>query len=112
MFFPTRVLLPLVLFLGVAGCSPENTVEPTLIRLDVTESAPAEPREEDVQLGSLVTLQVTSEVDGLLHVHGFEETVDLMASETAEVTFKASMTGAFEVETHVPDAVWIKLVVS
>lgn len=107
-----RVLLPLVLVLGLSACSPSDSVEPTTIRLDVTATAPDEPREEPVELGSVVTLVVTSEVDGLVHVHGFEEKLDLVAGETAEATFKASMTGAFEVETHDPDAVWIKLVVS
>ncbi|MGO1384559.1 MAG: hypothetical protein ACTHU1_07140 [Arachnia sp.] len=110
--FLTRLLLPLVLLLGLLGCSSESEVEPTNVALNVTASAPAEPREETVALGSLVTLSVTSEVDGLIHVHGFEETIDLVPGETAEVTFKASMTGAFDVETHEPDAVWIKLVVS
>lgn len=110
--FLTRLLLPVVVILGLLGCSAESEVEPTSVVLDVTATAPAEPREEAVPLGSLVTLSVTSEVDGLVHVHGFEEIVDLVPGETAEVTFKASMTGAFEVETHEPDAVWIKLVVS
>jgi len=112
MTFFARVLLPLVLILGLSGCSTAGSGEPTTIRLDITSSAPDEPREEAVELGSLVTLVVTSEVDGLVHVHGFEEKLDLVAGETAEATFKASMTGAFEVETHEPDAVWIKLVVS
>ncbi len=112
MSFLTRLLLPLVLVVGLSGCSSQNSVGPTTITLDVTTSAPAEPREEAVELGSLVTLVVTSEVDGLVHVHGLEQKLDLVAGETAEATFKASMTGAFEVETHEPDAVWIKLVVS
>ena len=107
-----RVLLPLVLILGLTGCSSQDSVEPTTITLAITDSAPAEPRKEPVELGSMVTLVVTSEVDGLVHVHGFEEKLDLVAGETTEATFKASMTGAFEVETHEPDAVWIKLVVS
>lgn len=107
-----RMLMPLVLVLALVGCSSPETVEPTTINLTVTDSAPAEPREEAVELGSVVTLVVESEVDGLVHVHGFEEKLDLVAGGTAEATFKASMTGAFEIETHEPDAVWIKLVVS
>ncbi len=107
-----RLLLPLLLVLGLSGCSTGEPVGPTTIILDVTSAAPAEPREEDIPLGSLVTLVVSSEVDGLVHVHGFEEKTDLVAGQTAEVTFTASMAGAFEVETHDPDAVWIKLVVS
>lgn len=112
MFRLARVLLPLAVIVGLAGCSASESVEPTTIHLDITGQAPAEPAREDVPLGSMVTLEVTSEVDGLLHVHGFEEELQLTAGESAEKTFKANMTGAFEVETHDPDAVWIKLVVS
>lgn len=112
MFRFARVLLPLVLIFGLASCSAGGTAEPTTIHLAITSDAPAEPVQEDVPLRSLVTLEVTSEVDGLLHVHGYEEEIELTAGETAERTFEASMTGAFEVETHDPDAVWIKLVVS
>ncbi len=106
------VLLPLLVTLGLAGCTNPSPVESTRILLDVTATAPAEPREEEVPLRSTVTLVVASEVDGLLHVHGFDEEVDLVAGQTSDVTFRASMAGAFEVETHDPDAVWMKLVVS
>lgn len=110
----TRALLPLVLALAVTGCSAQSTTdtEPTRIHLDITAGAPESAVEEQVALGSLVTLEVVSEVDGLLHVHGYEEELELSAGATSELSFKASMTGAFEVETHDPEAVWIKLVVS
>ncbi len=112
MFRLTRALLPSVLALGVVGCTAPGAVEPTTIELEISAQAPSEPVEEQVPLGSVVTLDVASEVDGVLHVHGYEEELQLTAGETTERTFKASMTGAFEVETHDPDAVWIKLVVS
>ncbi len=112
MFRLTRALLPLFLVLAVTGCSTQSTAEATTIHLDITAEAPAGPVEEQVPLGSTVTLEVTSDVDAVLHVHGYEEELELTAGETTEKTFKASMTGAFEVETHDPDAVWIKLVVA
>lgn len=110
--FLARLFVPLLLVIGLNGCASEAEVKPTTILLEVTSTAPAEPLEEPVELGSLVTLEVTSEVDGLLHVHGFNEKVNLVAGQTTETTFKASMTGGFEVETHDPDAVWMKLAVS
>ncbi len=112
MSFLSRLLVPLVLILGLSGCSDQSRVEPTTILLDITSVTPAEPTKEEVPLGSMVTLVVTSESGGLLHVHGFEETVDMVAGGTTEATFTANMAGVFEVETHEPDAVWIKLVVS
>ena len=111
MFRVVRALLPLVLVIAFAGCSTTK-VEPTTIPLEIRAQAPAAPVDEPVALGSEVTLEVTSEVDGLLHVHGFEEKIEMVAGETTTRAFTASMVGAFEVETHEPDAVWIKLVVS
>ena len=112
MFRPIRALLPLALVAGLVGCSSPATVAPTTIHLDVTAEAPDAPVEERVPLGSEVTLEVSSQVDGMLHVHGFNEELTLKAGGTTEKSFKASMSGAFEIETHEPDAVWIKLVVS
>ncbi|RMB60051.1 hypothetical protein [Tessaracoccus antarcticus] len=112
MLRPIRALLPLALLAALAGCSTQDSAPPTTIHLDVRAQAPEEPVEERVPLGSEVTLEVSSDVDGLLHVHGFDEELTLTAGETTEKTFKASMSGAFEIETHDPDAVWIKLVVS
>ena len=107
-----RVLLPAILALTLGGCSSPTQNVTTTIRLDITNTAPAEPREEVVPLGNLVRMEVSSEVNGLLHVHGFEEQETLVARDTTIFTFAAGMSGVFEVETHEPDAVWIKLVVS
>lgn len=112
MFHPVRVLLFAIVLSPLLGCSGGDDVEPETIQLAITSTAPADPVEEKVALGSLVTVVVSSEIDGLLHVHGFEEKVDLVAGETTRTTFKASMSGVFEVETHDPDGVWIKLVVA
>lgn len=112
MFRLVRVLVPLILLLGLAACSAGDSAEPTTIRLSITGDAPTEPVREEVPLGSLLTLEVTSEVDGLLHVHGYEEEVELVAGETTQTTFTAAMAGGFEVETHDPEAVWLVLVVS
>lgn len=107
-----RALLPLALVVALAGCTPEADVAPTNIHLHVTAQAPTEPVREEVPLGSMTTLVVDSDVDGLLHVHGYDEELTLTAGGTAELSFKASMAGVVEIETHEPDAVWIKLVVS
>lgn len=112
MFRPVRALIVAVALGPLVGCSGGNNVPPESIQLTITTVAPADPVEEEVALGSVVTIVVSSEVDGLLHVHGFEEKVNLVAGETTETSFKASMSGVFEVETHDPDGVWIKLVVS
>lgn len=112
MFRLARALLPLVLVVGLLGCGSSTGPTPTTIQLAITADPPSEPVEEAVPVGSAVTLVVTSTVDGLLHVHGYEEVIELVAGGTTERTFDADLSGAFEVETHEPDAVWVKLVVS
>lgn len=104
------LLLALVTLGALLGCATPSA-EPTTVELTVTADAPAETRTVTVPLGSPVTLKVTSEVDGVLHVHGYEREVSLATGATVEETFTASMAGAFEIETHDPAAVWLKLVV-
>lgn len=112
MFRPVVALLFAVVPSTLVGCSGEADVPPETIHLAITGTAPVNPGDEEVALGSMVKIVVSSEVDGLLHVHGFEEKVELIAGETTEAMFTASMSGVFEVETHDPDGVWIRLVVA
>ena len=108
----THVLPLLALVLFTASCSTPASVAPSTITMSISSAAPAAPVVEEVPLGSVVTLVVSSEVDGLLHVHGYEHEIELVAGETVQKSFTASISGGFELETHDPDAVWVKLVVS
>jgi heme/copper-type cytochrome/quinol oxidase subunit 2 len=47
-----------------------------------------------------VRLQVTSDEDDVLHVHGFEVEEPLEAGRTTTVDLTADQPGVFEVETH------------
>ena len=51
-------------------------------------------------LGSQVRLQVTSDVDDELHVHGFDVEKPLRPGSTTTVELTADQQGVFEVETH------------
>ena len=51
-------------------------------------------------LGRPVRLEVTSDVADELHVHGVDETVDLVPGETAALEFTPESPGRFEVELH------------
>ncbi len=51
-----------------------------------------------VELGSTVTIRVTSDVADHVHLHGYDVMVDVPAGETAELTFDATIPGVFEVE--------------
>jgi hypothetical protein len=51
-----------------------------------------------VAKGSTVTLQVTSDVADEIHLHGYDKSVDVEKGGTAKLTFRATLTGVFEVE--------------
>ncbi|MFE3448183.1 hypothetical protein ACFXJ8_04540 [Nonomuraea sp. NPDC059194] len=66
----------------------------------------------EVKRGQTVTLTVTSDVADELHVHGFDLGQELQPGKPAVISFKADMTGVFEVETHESELVLIQLAVT
>jgi hypothetical protein len=61
-----------------------------------------------VPLGTQVTLVVTSDVAGEVHVHGYDLSAPLTPG-TAELTFDATVPGVFEVELHEAGTVLLSL---
>ena len=53
---------------------------------------------EQVRRGEAVRLVVTSDVADEVHVHGYDERVEVPAGATAEISFVADIPGVFEVE--------------
>lgn len=81
-----------------AACEalPEE-IELTLSAEMLTPSDPAVCR------GDEVTLTVTPEVDGILHIHGYDEDVpatSVTAGEVIELSFMATRSGQFPIELH------------
>lgn len=58
------------------------------------------PRRVQVPMGSTVRLQVTSDVDDEVHVHGFDVEEHLAAGRPTTIELHADQSGLFEVETH------------
>ena len=69
------------------------------------------PRRVSVPLGDQVRLQVTSDVDDELHVHGFDVEEPLEAGRTTMVELTADQQGVFEVETHETELQLLQLAV-
>jgi len=61
------------------------------------EVSPA-PTVHDVELGSTVELTVTSDVADEVHLHGYDEHLDLEAGTPGTLTFTADIPGDFEAE--------------
>jgi hypothetical protein len=69
------------------------------------------PARVEVDRGTRVRLEVTSDRSDELHVHGYDKTVQLTPGSPAAVTFVADLPGVFEVETHDSGLLLFQLVV-
>ena len=65
-----------------------------------------------VSLGDTVTIRVTSDVDDHIHLHGYDVMVDVIAGETADLTFEATIPGVFEVELEDSRVLLLELEIS
>lgn len=89
---------------AAATAAPTTAPAPTAdVVLTFTISAgKASPAFSQVKVtpGQTVSITVTSDEPDELHVHGYNQEVELAAGTPATVTFTADQTGQFEVETH------------
>jgi FtsP/CotA-like multicopper oxidase with cupredoxin domain len=58
------------------------------------------PAEIEVTKGDQVTIQVTTDADGEVHVHGYEIEKPIKAGQTVTVAFEADLDGKYEIEQH------------
>ena len=66
----------------------------------LTPGNPAVCRDQEV------TLRIESQVDGIFHIHGYDEAVpatEVRAGETLPITFEATRSGQFPIELHPED---------
>ncbi len=101
-----------------AGSAGETSGEPTpnqktvQITVSVRDGkVTPKPRRVSIPLGDQVRLQVTSDVDDELHVHGFDVEEPLEAGRTTTVELTADQQGVFEVETHETELELLQLAV-
>jgi hypothetical protein len=84
------------------GASAECAALPEEIELTLSATT-LTPPDLAVCRGDEVSLTVRSEVDGVLHVHGYEEDLPattVTAGEVLELSFVASRSGQFPIELH------------
>ncbi|MCW2633695.1 MAG: uncharacterized protein JWQ99_62 [Blastococcus sp.] len=65
-----------------------------------------------LDVGTAVTLVVTSDVADVVHVHGYDVEAELTPGTPAELSFDAGVPGVFEVELHEAGTVLLTLQVS
>jgi len=93
---------------------PGDVIEPdTIIEAHVGEDgAHGGVVEARASIGELVEIQVMSEIDEELHVHGYDHTTALVAGELATLRFEAGIPGVFEVELEGSGRQIIELTIS
>lgn len=94
-----------VLLSGCTGGTGDCEALPNRIEVSLSADArapgnPAVCRDDDV------TLVVTPEIDGIFHIHGYDEQVsatEMTAGEAIELEFIATRSGQFPIELHTDD---------
>jgi len=73
------------------------------LRLTADTLTPSDP---GVCRDQEVTLRIASEVDGLIHIHGYDHAIpatEVVAGEELELTFTADEDGQYPIEFHPAD---------
>ena len=87
---------------ATASASPTSTLPPgvdQLVRVTVRGGEVVGGAQRvKVKKGSVVRLLVTSDVADEVHLHTYDESVDVAAGSTAALTFTAAIAGVIEVE--------------
>ena len=65
-----------------------------------------------VDLGSHIVLRVTSDIDEIVHVHGYDLFLEVVAGQAADLAFIADVPGVFEIEFEESGLLLIELQVS
>jgi hypothetical protein len=68
------------------------------VSLTVTDAKSMLPAEPAVHQNDTVTINITSNMDGEVHLHGYDIPFDTKAGQVVSHTFKAVNSGKFEIE--------------
>ena len=85
---------------GAEACSAPSIELSLRLTAEELTPAPAVCRDQDV------TLRIASEVDGFIHIHGYDDQVpatEVVAGEELELNFTADEEGQYPIELHPTD---------
>jgi hypothetical protein len=82
------------------------------IDVTVTAATSMKPSELTANQNDTVTINVTSDTDGEVHLHGYDIHFDCKAGQVTSHTFKAVNTGHFDIEWETTSAPLGELVVT
>ena len=80
---------------------PAEPVEPSVTRINVKDGViDGDVKSIEVAKGDTVRIVVTSNVDDEIHLHGYDIEKEAGPGKPARFKFKATLEGAFELESH------------
>ena len=94
------------LIFGSNKPAPQNRV----FNVTVTDAKSMTPDEFKVNQNDTVTINMSSNTTGEVHLHGYDIPFDCVAGQVASHTFKATISGRFDIEwestsTHLGDLI-------
>lgn len=96
------VIAVVVVFAAVAGylifANPTPGGQKRTFNVTVTAAKSMTPSELKAHLNDTITINIASDTDGEVHLHGYDIAFDTKAGQTVSQTFKADKTGDFEIE--------------
>jgi hypothetical protein len=93
----------LIVFIAVGaylifGNKKPHTPQNVTFNVSVTKATSMHPSELPVNLNDMVTINITSDTDGEVHLHGYDIPFDTKAGQVVSHTFKAVNSGKFDIE--------------
>jgi hypothetical protein len=82
------------LIFGHASSGGQNVT----VNLTVTGGTSMQPSEPSVHQNDNVTINISSDADGEVHLHGYDIAFDTKAGQVVSHTFKAINSGKFDIE--------------
>ncbi len=96
------VVAVVVVFAAVAGylifANRTPGGQSLTFNVTITGAKTMSPRDLSADLNDTITINITSDTDGEVHLHGYDIQFDTKAGQTVSHTFKADKTGDFEIE--------------
>lgn len=96
------VAVVVVAFIVVAGyvirASSSHGGQNVTIDVTVTHADTMKPSELDAHQNDMVTINITSDTTGEVHLHGYDIAFNCVAGKVTSHTLKADKTGDFEIE--------------
>ncbi len=101
-------ILAILLLLGATACVnqaslPDDCQAASVQREATLAGDRLDPESIDLCKGQDLTLKITTQRAGEIHIHGYEKEMDVEPGDTATFMFSATLPGQFPIELHTPN---------